>query len=56
MKEIYIVETSTQPGFWELSNTTGYANKKDAIDAALGIMEASKGRIAARVKTLKIIK
>lgn len=38
MKEIYIVETSTQPGFWEVSNQVAYVDKKDALKTALKIM------------------
>lgn len=56
MKEIYIIETSTQPGFWEVTDKKGYMDKKVAIDIALNIMEASNKRIAARVTTIEIVK
>ena len=56
MNEIYIVETSTQPGFWEISGKFAYKDKKSAVDTALGIMQVSEGRIAARVTTLNIVK
>lgn len=55
MNEIYIVETSTQPGFWEISGKFAYTDEKSAIDTALSIIQVSEGRIVARVTTLNIV-